>query len=48
MGSPFHRYGPGGWVNIDDPELHFGNDVIMPDLAGWRRERVPTLPADDT
>ena len=44
--SPFHRYGPGGWVILDEPELHFGNDVLVPDLAGWRRERVPTLPAD--
>ena len=31
---------------LDEPELHFGNDVLVPDLAGWRRERVPTLPAD--
>ena len=46
LGGPFHRNGPGGWVILDEPELHFGNDVLVPDLAGWRRERVPTLPAD--
>ena len=46
LGGPFHRHGPGGWVILDEPELHFGNDVLVPDLAGWRRERVPTLPAD--
>jgi len=42
----FHRTGPGGWVILDEPELHFGSDVLVPDLAGWRRERLPTLPAD--
>ena len=45
LGGPFDS-GPGGWVILDEPELHFGNDVLVPDLAGWRRERVPTLPAD--
>jgi Uma2 family endonuclease len=42
----FHRSGPGGWVILDEPELHFRNDVLVPDLAGWRRERLPRLPAD--
>jgi Uma2 family endonuclease len=36
--------GPGGWWFFDEPELHFGNDVLVPDLAGWRRERVPSPP----
>ena len=31
---------------VDEPELHFGNDVLVPDLAGWRRQRLPSLPAD--
>ena len=35
--------GPGGWVILVEPELHFGNDVLVPDLAGWRRERVPDV-----
>jgi Uma2 family endonuclease len=26
--------------------LHFGNDVLVPDLAGWRRERMPKAPVD--
>jgi len=45
LGS-FHRSGPGGWVILDEPELHFGNDVLVPDIAGWRRARLPTLPAE--
>jgi len=35
---------PGGWWILDEPELHFGADVLVPDLAGWRRERLPELP----
>lgn len=36
--------GPGGWWLLDEPELHLGEDVLVPDLAGWRRERLPQLP----
>jgi Uma2 family endonuclease len=36
--------GPGGWVILDGPELHIGSDVLVPDLGGWRRERMPKLP----
>jgi Uma2 family endonuclease len=36
--------GPGGWWILDEPELHLGPDVLVPDLAGWRRERLPALP----
>jgi len=46
LGGPFHRTGPGGWVILDKPELHFGNDVLVPDLAGWRRTRMPRVPAE--
>jgi Uma2 family endonuclease len=38
------RGGPGGWIFMDEPELHFDEHVIVPDLAGWRRERLPRLP----
>jgi Uma2 family endonuclease len=40
----FGRGGPGGWVLLDEPELHLGRDVLVPDLAGWRRERMPKMP----
>ena len=47
LGPPFRRGrgGPGGWVLLDEPELHLRRDVIVPDLAGWRRERMPVLDA---
>jgi Uma2 family endonuclease len=46
VGGPFDRGrgGPGGWWILDEPELHLGPDVLVPDLAGWRRERMPALP----
>jgi Uma2 family endonuclease len=39
---------PGGWVVLIEPELHLGPlpDVIDPDLAGWRRERLPEEPEE--
>lgn len=46
LGPPFKRGrgGPGGWMILDEPELHLGEDVLVPDLAGWRRERMPEMP----
>jgi Uma2 family endonuclease len=45
LGPPFQRGrgGPGGWVFLFEPELHFGKNVLVPDLAGWRRERLPEV-----
>jgi Uma2 family endonuclease len=36
--------GPGGWVILDEPELHLGDDIVVPDLAGWRSDRMPQIP----
>jgi Uma2 family endonuclease len=46
LGGPFDRGkgGPGGWLILDEPELHLHDDVLVPDIAGWRRERMPELP----
>lgn len=50
IGGPFDRGrgGPGGWIILDEPELHLGPeadpDVVVPDLAGWTRERMPRMP----
>ena len=34
----------GSWWIIDEPELHLGEDILVPDLAGWRREPMAELP----
>ena len=46
LGGPYDHGlgGPGGWWILDEPELHFGDNVVVPDLAGWRRTRMPRLP----
>ncbi|WP_437805614.1 Uma2 family endonuclease [Sorangium sp. So ce1078] len=43
--------GPGGWWILDEPEIHFPDpdspgdvEAVVPDIAGWRRERMPELP----
>lgn len=48
LGNPFDRGrgGPGGWWILYEPELHLGRDILVPDLAGWRRDRLPALPGD--
>ena len=46
--GPFDRGrgGPGGWRILFEPELHLAADIVVPDLAGWRRERMPALPEE--
>lgn len=46
LGPPFQfgRDGPGGWIFMDEPELHLNGHVVVPDLAAWRLERMPALP----
>ncbi len=50
LGRHFRRNesGPGPWVFLLKPELHLGNgpDILVPDLAGWHRERLAGLPHD--
>ncbi|KNY23981.1 Uma2 family endonuclease [Methylobacterium sp. ARG-1] len=48
LGPPFRqgRGGPGGWLFMVEPELHLGTHVVVPDLAGWRRPRMPSMPED--
>ncbi len=31
-------------LSITEPELHLDEDVLVPDIAGWRRERMPEIP----
>lgn len=44
----FGKGGPGGWWIITEPEVHFVRDseVAVPDLAGWGRGRMPSVPDD--
>lgn len=35
---------PKGWVILPEPEIWFGKHLLVPDLAGWRRRRLPELP----
>lgn len=46
LGPPFKRGrgGPGGWIILDEPELHLSGDILVPDLGGWRRARLPAVP----
>jgi Uma2 family endonuclease len=46
LGTAFRRGqgGPGGWVFLFEPELRLAGETLVPDLAGWRRERMPSVP----
>ena len=46
LGAHFQRRGggPGGWIFMFDTEVKFGDDLLVPDIAGWRKERLPSLP----
>src|SRR5438552_8788667 len=48
LGGPFDSGpgGPGGWWILTEPELHLGDAVVVPDIAGWRRTRLPEMPRD--
>ena len=49
LGGPFHMGkggGPGGWRFMMEPEIHIDQNIFVPDLAGWRRERIPEMPKD--
>ncbi len=46
FGRPGGADGPGGWLILDESELHLADHVIVPDIAGWRRERQPKRPKE--
>jgi Uma2 family endonuclease len=48
LGPPFKRGrgGPGGWLLLYEPEVHLKRHIVVPDLAGWRRENMPEMPVD--
>ena len=50
IGDAYQRRGgggrPGGWWLRTEVDIAFGDAVLRPDLSGWRRDRVPTMPRD--
>jgi Uma2 family endonuclease len=46
LNGPFQqgKGGPGGWWILMEPELHMADDVLVPDIAGWKREHLPQIP----
>ena len=47
IGGPFQfgkDGGPGGWWILDEPQIHFPGIDIVPDIAGWKKDRLPELP----
>jgi Uma2 family endonuclease len=46
--APPYRFGrgggPGGWIILIEPEVMLGENLLVPDLAGWKKERLPKLP----
>lgn len=49
LGGAFERGrgGPGGWIIFDEPELHLGSDIVVPDLGGWKKERFPVSESEE-
>ena len=49
LGGPFQkgRGGPGGWIFVVESEVRFGADILVPDIAGWRRERLQGYPENN-
>lgn len=49
LGAAFERGrgGPGGWIIFDEPELHLGTDIVVPDLGGWKKERFPSAESEE-
>lgn len=46
--GPFHRGrgGPGGWLLLQEVDIRLGRDIVAPDMAGWRRERMAQVPTE--
>lgn len=49
LGGAFERGrgGPGGWIIFYEPELHLGQDIVVPDLGGWKKERFPVAESEE-
>lgn len=50
LARPFGRGsggGPGGWLILYEPEIYPGGQVLVPDFAGWRREKLAGQPRSE-
>jgi len=43
--GPYHKGkgGPGGWIIMREPEIHLAENIIVPDIGGWKRDRIPEI-----
>lgn len=43
--GPFHKGkgGPGGWVIMMEPEIHLADHILVPDIGGWKRDKIPAI-----
>ena len=51
LAAPYGRGvgGPGGWWILPEPGIELlGSEEFAPDVAAWRKERMPELPIDET
>ncbi|MEW6267621.1 MAG: Uma2 family endonuclease [Thermodesulfobacteriota bacterium] len=39
--------GPGGWIILIEPEVKLGENLLVPDLAGWKKERLAAPPQEN-
>ena len=46
LGPPyrFAEGGPGGWVILIEQEIMLTDQLLVPDLSGWKKERFPGVP----
>jgi hypothetical protein len=46
LGPPLRRGrdSPGGWLILHEPQLRLGDEIVVPDHAAWRRDRLPVVP----
>ncbi len=42
--QPGGPHGPGGWWIVTEVDIALGSGIYRPDIAGWRRARLPNVP----
>ncbi len=39
--------GPGGWIILSEVEIMLGENLLVPDISGWKNERFPGFPREN-